>query len=135
RARREVWEIVRDLRADGVTVLLVTHSMEEAQQLCDRIAIIDAGRVRALDTPDGLIPGVTAATITSFTAAIAVDLEDLRDIHGVSSVRSEAGRIVVEGPDGAAVAVLDRLRRQRVTPSGLRVVDGTLDTAYLDLTS
>jgi ABC-2 type transport system ATP-binding protein len=135
RARREVWEIVRGLRADGVTVLLVTHSMEEAQQLCDRIAIIDAGRIRALDTPDGLIRGATAATITSFTAPVAVDLEDLRAADGVSSVRSEAGRIVVEGADGAALAVLDRLRRQRVTPSGLRVVDGSLDTAYLDLTS
>jgi ABC-2 type transport system ATP-binding protein len=135
RARRDVWEIVRELRADGVTVLLVTHSMEEAQQLCDRIAIIDAGRILALDTPDGLIRGATAATITSFSASAAVDLEDLRQIDGVSSVRSDAGRIVVEGVDGAAVAVLDRLRHQRVVPSGLRVVDGTLDTAYLDLTS
>ncbi|MGY1810715.1 ABC transporter ATP-binding protein [Blastococcus sp. SYSU D00669] len=135
RARREVWEIVRELRADGVTVLLVTHSMEEAQQLCDRIAIIHSGRVRALDTPDGLIRGATGATITSFTASAAVDLEDLRAVDGVSSVRSDAGRIVVEGVDGAALAVLDRLRKQRVTPSGLRVVDGSLDTAYLDLTS
>ncbi|TYP89030.1 ABC-2 type transport system ATP-binding protein [Blastococcus xanthinilyticus] len=134
-ARRQVWEIVRELRADGVTVLLVTHSMEEAQQLCDRIAIIDGGRIRALDTPEGLIRGATAATVTTFTASAAVDLEDLRAAAGVSSVRADAGRIVVEGADGAALAVLDRLRQQRVTPSGLRIVDGSLDTAYLDLTS
>ena len=80
RARREVWQIVRDLRADGVTVLLVTHAMEEAEQLCDRIAIIDHGRVRALDTPGGLIAGATAATITSFAADGPVDLESLREL-------------------------------------------------------
>ncbi|MGY1709863.1 ABC transporter ATP-binding protein [Geodermatophilus sp. SYSU D00758] len=135
RARRQVWDVVRELRADGVTVLLVTYSMEEAQQRCDRIAIIHSGRVRALDTPDGLVRRATAATITSFTASAPVDLEDLRALDGVSSVHGDAGRIVVEGTDGAALAVLDRLRQQRVTPSGLRVVDGPLDAAYLDLTS
>ncbi len=134
RARRDVWEIVRDLRSDGVTVLLVTHSMEEAQQLCDRIAIIDGGRVTALDTPDALIAGATAATVTSFIAAEAVDLEALRALVSVSSVRTDAGRIVVEGRDGAALDVIDGLRRQQVTPTGLRVVDGTLDQAYLQLT-
>lgn len=134
RARREVWQIVRDLRDDGVTVLLVTHSMEEAQQLCDRIAIIDAGRVRALDTPDALIAGATAATVTSFSADDAVDLESLRSLPTVSAVRTDAGRIVVEGRDGAALDVLEGLRRQDVRPLGLRVADGTLDTAYLQLT-
>ena len=134
RARRDVWEIVRDLRADGVTVLLVTHSMEEAQQLCDRIAIIDGGRVTALDTPDALIAGATAATVTSFTALDPVDLEALRALGSVSSVRTDAGRIVVEGRDGAALDVIEGLRRQQVTPTGLRVVDGTLDQAYLQLT-
>lgn len=134
RARRDVWQIVRDLRADGVTVLLVTHSMEEAQELCDRIAIIDRGRVTALDTPDALIAGATAATVTSFIAATPVDLEALRALASVSSVRTDTGRIVVEGRDGAAVDVLDSLRHQGVTPAGLRVVDGTLDQAYLQLT-
>jgi ABC-2 type transport system ATP-binding protein len=134
RARRDVWGIVRDLRDDGVTVLLVTHSMEEAQQLCDRIAIIDGGRVVALDTPDALIAGATAATVTSFIAVDPVDLEALRALESVSSVHTDAGRIVVEGRDGAALDVIDGLRRQEITPAGLRVVDGTLDQAYLQLT-
>jgi len=134
RARRDVWQIVRDLRADGVTVLLVTHSMEEAQQLCDRIAIIDGGRIRALDTPDALIAGASAATVTSFTTDHPLDLESLRELASVSAVRTESDRIVVEGRDGAALEVLDLLSGQQVTPHGLRVVDGTLDTAYLQLT-
>jgi ABC-2 type transport system ATP-binding protein len=134
RARREVWELVRDLRAEGTTILLVTHAMEEAQQLCDRIAIIDGGRLRALDTPDGLIAGATAATVTSFTADAPVDLESLRELASVSSVRAEDHRVVVEGADGASLDVLDQLRRAGITPTGLRIVDGTLDAAYLDLT-
>jgi ABC-2 type transport system ATP-binding protein len=134
RARREVWEIVRDLKADGVTVLLVTHALEEAEQLADRVAIIAAGRVTALDTAAALVAGATAATVTSFTADGPVDLEALRAVDGVASVRSDGRRVVVEGRDGAALDVLDALRHQRVTPSGLRVVDGSLDTAYLQIT-
>ncbi len=134
RARREVWQIVRDLRADGVTVLLVTHSMEEAQQLCDRIAIIDAGRVRAVDTPDGLIRGAAAATTTSFVPSHPVDLESLRELEGVSAVRTDGSRVVVEGAEGSALAALARLAARDVVPGGLRVADGSLDTAYLDLT-
>lgn len=134
-ARREVWELIRDIRDRGVTVLLVTHSMEEAQGLCDRIAIINGGRVRALDTPDGLISGAASATITSFVAESAVDLQALREIPGVQVVRKDAGRIVAEGAEEAPLAILAGLERQNVTPRRLRVQDGTLDSAYLDLIS
>jgi ABC-2 type transport system ATP-binding protein len=135
RARRDVWEVVRDLQSDGVTVLLVTHSMEEAQQLCDRVAIICAGRVSALDAPDALVRDAAAATVTSFVVDDAVDLQSLRGLPGVLSVEARAGRILVSGADGAGLAVLEQLRRQQVTPLGLRVVDGDLEGAYLDLTA
>jgi ABC-2 type transport system ATP-binding protein len=135
RARRDVWQVVRDLQADGVTVLLVTHAMEEAKQLCDRVAIISSGRVRALDAPDALIRGAAAATVTSFVVDEAIDLESLRGLDGVFAVESRAGRVVVTGADGASLTVLEQLRRQHVTPTGLRVADGDLETAYLDLTS
>src|SRR5699024_2057420 len=67
RARRRVWQLIREMRDAGTTVLLVTHSMEEAQQLCDRLAIIDAGTVRALGTPQELIGSGAAATVISFS--------------------------------------------------------------------
>ncbi|NUR41859.1 MAG: ABC transporter ATP-binding protein, partial [Streptomyces sp.] len=67
RARRDTWELIEDVRAGGVTVLLVTHFMEEAQRLCDRIAVIDKGRIAALDTPAGLIRRSAGATVISFT--------------------------------------------------------------------
>ena len=135
RARRDVWQIVRDLRDEGVTVLLVTHGMDEAQALCDRIAIVQDGRIRALDTPDGLIRATTAATVTSFRAEVPVDLASLRELEGVTGVRSESGRIVVEGVEGAALTTIAALHRLHVTPRDLRVVEGTLDSAYLDLTT
>jgi ABC-2 type transport system ATP-binding protein len=134
RARREVWDLVRDVRDRGVTVLLVTHSMEEAQTLCDRIAIVDAGRIRALDTPAGLIDSASAATITTFETTVAIDLASLRELDGVTAARSENGTVTVEGADGVALAVIAALRTQGVTPLRLRVAAGSLDAAYLDLT-
>lgn len=134
RARREVWQVVRELRDTGVTVLLVTHSMEEAHQLCDRVAIVQGGRVRASDTPAGLISAASAATVTSFEADDSVDLTALRDVAGVRGVRKDAGRLVVDGAEGSALAVLSHLADLGVTPQRLRVIDGSLDSAYLDLT-
>jgi ABC-2 type transport system ATP-binding protein len=58
-ARRETWQLIEQVRARGVTVLLVTHYMDEAERLCDRIAVIDRGRVVALDTPAGLVAHVS----------------------------------------------------------------------------
>ncbi len=135
RARRDVWRLVRDLRDRGVTVLLVTHSMEEAQELCDRIAIIDAGRVRALGTPDELVRTGTAATIVSFEVPGRADLDVLRGLDGVTTVRVDDRRVVVEGAEDVVLAVLAALDAQRVVPQRLRVAAGSLDTAYLDLTT
>ena len=134
RARREVWSLVRDLRDRGTTVLLVTHGMEEAEELCDRVAIIDAGSVRAIGTPAELIGGAAAATVTSFEPSEPVDLVALRELEGVADVRADAGRVTVTGAEDAAVAVLARLASRGVVPHCLRVVDGSLDSAYLDLT-
>jgi len=135
RARRDVWRLVRDLRDRGVTVLLVTHSMEEAQELCDRIAIIDAGRVRALGTPDELVRTGTAATIVSFEVPGRADLDVLRGLDGVTTVRVDDRRVVVEGAEDVVLAVLAALDAQRVVPQRLRVAAGSLDAAYLDLTT
>ncbi len=134
RARREVWELVRDVRNAGATVLLVTHAMEEAQQLCDRIAIVNHGRVRALDTPEGLIRAVAGATTTSFVSSAPIDLQALREIPGIASVRSEGGRVHVEGVEDSALSVLAAVAAQQVVPHGLRVSSASLDSAYLNLT-
>ena len=134
RARRDTWELIEDVRDRGVTVLLVTHFMEEAQRLCDRIAVIDKGRVTALDTPAGLIRRSAGATVISFTPSVPLDDQDLTALPALASVEHKDGRITLSGTDETVNAVITLLARHRVTAHQLRVVDATLDDAFLDLT-
>ncbi|MEU6381545.1 ABC transporter ATP-binding protein [Streptomyces sp. NPDC046909] len=134
RARRDTWELIEDIRANGVTVLLVTHFMEEAQRLCDRIAVIDKGRVAALDTPAGLIRRSAGATVISFTPSAPLDDHDLGALPGVASVQQRDGRVTLSGTDETVNAVMTLLARLHVTAHQLRVTEATLDDAFLDLT-
>ncbi|MFG2329107.1 ABC transporter ATP-binding protein [Streptomyces sp. NPDC048604] len=135
RARRDTWKLVEDIRDSGVTVLLVTHFMEEAQRLCDRIAIVEQGRITALDTPGRLIERSSANTVVSFQPSAPFDIGALSALPAVASVEeARDGRITVHGGDDTAGAVLSHLAQQGVTAHHLRVADTTLDDAFLDLT-
>ncbi|MFJ9248298.1 ABC transporter ATP-binding protein [Streptomyces sp. NPDC101776] len=134
RARRDTWQLIEDVRASGVTVLLVTHFMEEAQRLCDRIAVIDKGRVAALDTPDGLIRRSAGSTVISFTPSAPLDDGDLNALPALTSVAHKDGRITLSGSDETVNAVITLLARGHITAHQLRVSDATLDDAFLDLT-
>ncbi|MFJ6902237.1 ABC transporter ATP-binding protein [Streptomyces hokutonensis] len=134
RARRDTWQLIEDVRASGVTVLLVTHFMEEAQRLCDRIAVIDKGRVAALDTPEGLIRRSAGSTVISFTPSAPLDDGDLNGLPALTSVARKDGRITLSGTDETVNAVLTLLARGHITAHQLRVSDATLDDAFLDLT-
>lgn len=136
RSRREVWEIVKDVREAGTTVVLVTHFMEEAQYLCDRLAVVDKGRVTALDTPEGIIGGIGAPAVMSFATDSPVETSLLEGVAGVASVRRrDGGRIELTLTDDAILPVLDALAIRDVRPERLRIVEATLDDAFLDLTS
>ncbi|MGX2993737.1 ABC transporter ATP-binding protein [Streptomyces sp. JNUCC 64] len=134
RARRDTWQLVEDVRDSGVTVLLVTHFMEEADRLCDRIALVDKGRITALDTPAGLIGRTTGGTAVSFVPSAPLDTRLLTALPPVRSVTRQDGRIVVNGTDETAHAVLSLLAGRGVSAHRLRVTGTTLDDAYLDLT-
>ena len=134
RARRDTWQLIEDVRASGVTVLLVTHFMEEAQRLCDRIAVIDKGRVAALDTPDGLIRRSAGSTVISFTPSAPLDDGDLNALPALTSVARKDDRITLSGTDETVNAVITLLARGHITAHQLRVSDATLDDAFLDLT-
>ncbi|MBK3566327.1 ABC transporter ATP-binding protein [Streptomyces sp. MBT62] len=134
RARRDTWQLIEDVRAGGVTVLLVTHFMEEAQRLCDRIAVIDKGRVAALDTPDGLIRRSAGSTVISFTPSAPLDDGDLNALPALTSVARKDDRITLSGTDETVNAVITLLARGHITAHQLRVSDATLDDAFLDLT-
>jgi ABC-2 type transport system ATP-binding protein len=134
RARRDTWKLIEEVRDSGVTVLLVTHFMEEAQRLCDRIAVIDQGRLIALDTPESLIRQASGSTIISFTPAEPVDRDELAKLPAAISVTESGGRITITGTDETVTALLALPSRDHVTAGRLRIVDATLDEAFLDLT-
>jgi len=135
-ARLATWEIIRDLKSTGVTVLLTTHLMDEAERLADRVAIIDHGQLIALDTPTGLT-GIQNATVVRFVAPAGLDCTQLAALP--SALKAEEirpGSYLIE-TDTAPVlvaALTAWLRDQQVTLTELRVGHGSLEDLFLRLT-
>jgi len=132
-ARRVAWGLIHDIRERGATVVLVTHFMEEAERLCDRIAVMDAGRVVALDTPQALISRYAGGVRVVFSTD-AADVSFLSDVTGVESVGREGPRVVVEGRDAVLVHVAAALAARGLTPSDVRLEQPTLEDVFLTLT-
>jgi ABC-2 type transport system ATP-binding protein len=137
-ARRATWDILRDLKARGVTVLLTTHFMDEAERLADRIAIIDEGTLIALDTPAGLTRSQsTTSTEVHFTAAADLDAGALARLPSARSARRDApGKYAVDTGDPRALLVelTTWLRDQRLDLGELRVGRSSLEDVFLRLT-
>ncbi len=137
-ARLATWDIIRDLRQQGVTVLLTTHLMDEAERLADRVAIIDHGRLIALDTPARLT-GVQQASVVRFLAPAGLDCAALAALPAVRRAEElRPGSYLLETEPQAMPAVLADLtawlRDRRVTLSELRVGHGSLEDLFLRLT-
>lgn len=136
-ARREIWEFLAELRRDGVTILLVTHFMEEAQYLCDRVAVVDGGRVTAFDTPDALTDGADATQRLRFSPSRPLsgdEVAGLRALPDIAAVHVDEGQLTVEGGPDVIGAVVTFLAGIGVQARSLRVDSPSLDDAYLALT-
>ena len=96
-ARRETWKLIESVRDSGVTVVLVTHFMEEAERLCDRVALLHHGRLGAIDTPAALAAGASARQQVSFVPSAPLDDERLRGLPDVSEVVRHGDRVTVSG--------------------------------------
>lgn len=135
-ARLTTWEIVRELKQQGVTILLTTHLMDEAERLADRVAIIDHGQLVALDTPANLT-GVQNATVIRFVAPAGLDCAQIEALPSVKSAREiRPGSYLLEA-DNVPAALADLttwLRDQHITLSELRVGHGSLEDLFLRLT-
>jgi len=138
-SRIALWDILGELHVDGQTILLTTHYMEEADQLCDRVAIIDQGRVVALDTPAGLKGSVGADTTVKVTAS--GDLDRLAgilhsEIAGATEVTvvSEAVLLGVRGSLGVLPAVVQAAERHGFSVTDLSMSETTLETVFISLT-
>ncbi|MGW2147227.1 ABC transporter ATP-binding protein [Nonomuraea bangladeshensis] len=129
-ARRATWELIKQVRASGVTVVLVSHFMDEVEELCDRVAVLDRGRIVALDTPSGLMEGEHRMRFT----LKAGEAPDLSGLPGVTGVSRTGDRVVVTGRGDFATAVTAHLARHQVLVSDLRIDKRTLDDAFAALT-
>ncbi|QUQ72184.1 ABC transporter ATP-binding protein [Kutzneria sp. CA-103260] len=133
-ARRDTWGLVEDIRARGVTVLLVTHFMAEAERLCDRVAVIDRGRVVALDSPAGLVSSIAAEQRIRFKPSVPVPDGLLSDLPEVTSIRQVGPQLEVSGTGDVLQAVTSVLARHRIVAADLRVEQASLDDAFVALT-
>ncbi len=98
-ARRAVWDVIRDLRSQGKTVVLTTHYLEEAEQLCDRVAVIDHGQIIELDRPSALIARYFEESAIEFTSSAAWPMEQLNQLSAVKNSLREDGHVVVYSSD------------------------------------
>jgi ABC-2 type transport system ATP-binding protein len=133
-ARRDTWELIEDVRARGVTILLVTHFMEEAERLCDRLALIDAGKVVALNSPAGLVSTVDDTQRIRFKPSAPLDHGLLTILPEVSTVERAGSQLVVTGTGNLLHAVTSVLARNQIIAADLRVEQTTLDDAFVALT-
>ena len=132
-ARRVAWDLIREIRERGSTVVLVTHFMEEAERLCDRIAIMDSGKVVALDSPRGLVASHAAGLRVVFHSD-AADVSFLEGVRHVETVRREGPRVVVEGRGAVLAHVAAALVAQGIAPADLHVEAPSLEDVFLSLT-
>jgi ABC-2 type transport system ATP-binding protein len=135
-ARLATWEIMRDLKSQGVTILLTTHLMDEAERLADHVAIIDHGRLIALDTPAGLI-GVQDANVVRFVAPAGLDcakLAALPSARAAEEIRPGSYVLETESAPVLLAELTSWLRDQQITLTELRVGHGSLEDLFLRLT-
>ncbi len=132
-ARRVAWDLIRAIRDRGATVVLVTHFMDEAEQLCDRLAIFDNARIAALDTPHGLIARHADGVRVIFTS----DCPDLRFLDTAPHVRRverKGPRVEVHGEGPVLALVAATLVQHGIVPADLRVEQPSLEDAFLAVT-
>jgi ABC-2 type transport system ATP-binding protein len=138
-SRRQLWEIIRELRAGGRTVLLTTHYMDEAERLCDHVAIVDLGRVIALGTPRELIAGLGGEHVIEFTLEAggpgASGPDTFADLPAVSEARSENGHVSlsVTEPHLALPALLERLESLGRELTSLTTRHASLEDVFVKL--
>ncbi len=133
-ARRATWEQVRGIRERGKTVVLVTHFMDEAEELADRVAIIDHGNIVSIDTPQSLISSLNAGSRVRFTTQNGFDPQLLRSVEGVTDVEQQRQQVIVHGNGALLARVANALAEYDITPSDLHVERADLEDVFLAFT-
>ncbi|HEY6296978.1 MAG TPA: ABC transporter ATP-binding protein [Streptosporangiaceae bacterium] len=133
-ARRDAWDLIEGIRDRGVTILLVTHFMEEAERLCDRVALIDHGRIVALDSPAGLTAQARGGKTVRFQPSAWFDDRLLTALPEVSGVEHDGQHVVVTGTGELVNAVILALAAAGVTARDIQLDSSNLEDAFVRLT-
>jgi len=137
-ARHSIWDLVQDVRKRGKTVLLTTHFMEEAEKLCDRLVIIDHGKVVALDTPAALIRGLGAEERVVFSLEGSLPAGFEKALPGETRLEIEGKRVSIHGQNGREVPLVSQvvglLSGQGIQFSDLHTEQPSLEDVFLSLT-
>lgn len=139
-SRRELWGIITDFRSKGGTILITTHYMDEAERLCDRVAIFDHGRILALDSPQNLIDGLGADHMIDFEVDESGDVSIPDDygsnLPGVSAARRDADShcLSVAQPHLVIPELLSRLQEEQLELTSLTTRQATLEDVFVQLT-
>ena len=133
-ARRDTWELIEGIRDRGVTIVLVTHFMEEAERLCDRVALIDNGRVVALDTPAALAERARGGKTMRFRPSAPFDDRLLTGLPEVTGLEHAGQHVVVTGTGELVSAVILALHAAGVTARDVQLDSSNLEDAFVKLT-
>ncbi len=134
-ARRQTWDLIEEVRAAGTTVVLVTHFMDEAERLCDRIGVLDGGAMRFVGRPDQLIGEVGGPTRIAFTVHDPGLLAGIERVPGIVDVNLWGDEAELRCTPSSVVAVIAAMHQHGVEPDDLRVVRPTLEDAFVALTT
>lgn len=133
-ARRDTWQLIEHIRDRGVTIILVTHYMDEAERLCDRVALFDRGRIVAIDTPEGLAERAGVAKRVRFIPSRPFDDRLLGSLPEVRSLERDGELVIITGNGDVANAVILTLASVGVTASDLHLDSANLEDAFVALT-
>jgi len=132
-ARRVAWDLIRAIREKGTTVVLVTHFMDEAENLCDRVVIVDHGKIIAADSPQGLIARYTSQVRVLFSSEQTV-LPWLEKVAGVKKVTITGQRVEIDGSGPVLALTAAALVEHGIVPADLRIEQPSLEDVFLKLT-
>ena len=133
---RLIKELLRSLNAGGKTIFLTTHDMDEANQLCDRVAIINKGKMVAIDAPERLRMATSGRHSVEVSFSDSVSLESLAQLPGVNEVQKvgDKYRLYTDNPSGLAVTLVDHSRTARLKIVSLNILAPSLEDAFVALT-
>jgi ABC-2 type transport system ATP-binding protein len=133
-ARRDTWDLIEAVRNRGVTIVLVTHFMDEAERLCDRVALIDEGRLIAIDSPRRLAEHAGGGKQVRFIPSRPFPDQLLTELPEVKSVVRQGQHVIVSGSGELVNAVILTLTAAEVTPRDVQLKTATLEDAFVRLT-